>query len=113
MPLALIQVTARAMGQVRCTIAPFQIQTLIRYPASKPAGSLHDLELQPRSRFMRIHVQSNAGIQNVSRHLADHQARTEAIAAEVRDAVGQGRRVLVQTECTERLNAIKAALDGS
>ena len=46
------------------------------------------------------------------RHLANDQTRTEAIAAEVRDAIGQGRKVLVLTERTEHLDAIKAALDG-
>jgi superfamily II DNA or RNA helicase len=39
-------------------------------------------------------------------------ARTAAIAAEVRSAVGQGRKVLVLTERTEHLDAIKAELDG-
>jgi superfamily II DNA or RNA helicase len=48
----------------------------------------------------------------VFRHLANDQARTEAIPTEVRDAVGQGRKVLVLTERTEHLDAIKAELDG-
>jgi superfamily II DNA or RNA helicase len=54
----------------------------------------------------------DAGIQNVFRHLANDQARTEAIAAEVRDAFAQGRKILVLTERTEHLNAIEAALGG-
>lgn len=84
----------------------------IRYTAAKPAGAPHDLEVLPRSRFTRIDVPTDAGIQDVFRHLANDQARTEAIAAEVRDAVGQGRKVLVLTERTEHLDAIKAVLDG-
>ncbi|MBU2808757.1 hypothetical protein HF285_10940 [Acidithiobacillus ferrooxidans F221] len=84
----------------------------IRYTASKPAGAPHDLEVLPRSRFTRIDLPTDAGIQDVFRHLANDQARTEAIAAEVRDAVGQGRKVLVLTERTEHLDAIKTALDG-
>ena len=52
-----------------------------------------------------------AGIQDVFRHLANDQERTDAIAAEVRGAFGQGRKVLVLSERTEHLDAIKAALD--
>ena len=45
---------------------------------------------------------TDAGIQDVFRHLANDQARTEAIAAGVRDAVGQGRKVQVLTERTAK-----------
>jgi len=44
--------------------------------------------------------------------VANDQARTEAIASEVRDAFAQGRKVLVLTERTEHLDAIEAALGG-
>ena len=44
------------------------------------------------------------------RHLANDQGRTEAIAAEVRNAFQQGRKVLVLTERTEHLDAIRVAL---
>lgn len=84
----------------------------IRYTAAKPVGAPHDLEVLPRSRFTRIDLPTDAGIQDVFRHLANDRARTEAIADEVRDALGQGRKVLVLTERTEHLDAIKAALDG-
>lgn len=84
----------------------------IRYTAASPAGAPHDLEVLPRSRFTRIDLPTDAGIQDVFRHLANDQARTESIAAEVRDAVGQGRKVLVLTERTEHLDAIKAELEG-
>ncbi len=84
----------------------------IRYTAASPAGAPHDLEVLPRSRFTRIDLPTDAGIQDVFRYLASDQARTEAIAAEVRDAVGQGRKVLVLTERTEHLDAIKAELEG-
>mgnify|MGYP000346590235 FL=1 len=84
----------------------------IRYTAASPAGAPHDLEVLPRSRFTLIDLPTDAGIQDVFRHLANDQARTESIASEVRDAVGQGRKVLVLTERTEHLDAIKAALDG-
>ena len=83
----------------------------IRYTAAKPAGAPRDLEVLPRSRFGRIDVPTDAGIQDVFRHLANDSARTAAIAAEVRDAVAQGRKVLVLTERTEHLDAIKTELD--
>jgi len=83
----------------------------IRYTAAKPAGAPHDLEVLPRTRFSRIDLPHEAGIQDVFRHLADDQARTEAIAAEVRDAFQQGRKVLVLTERTEHFDAIRIALE--
>ena len=84
----------------------------IRYTAAKPVGALQDLEVLPRSRFTRIDLPNDAGIQDVFRHLANDHARTEAIAEDVRDAVALGRKVLVLTERTEHLVAIKVALDG-
>jgi len=84
----------------------------IRYTAAKPASAPHDLVVQSRSIFTRIDLPSEAGIQDVFRHLAVDQARTDAIAAEVRDAYQQGRKVLVLTERTEHLDAILAALNG-
>ncbi|MBM3408945.1 MAG: DEAD/DEAH box helicase [Betaproteobacteria bacterium] len=84
----------------------------IRYTAAKPAGVPHDLEVLPRSRFERIDLPTDAGIQDVFRHLVNDQTRTKAIADEVREAIKQGRKVLVLTERTEHLDAIKTALDG-
>lgn len=84
----------------------------IRYTAAKPAGAPHDLVVEPRSLFSRIDLPAETGIQDVFRHFAIDQARTAAIAAEIRDAYRQGRKVLVLTERTEHLDAILAALDG-
>jgi hypothetical protein len=42
--------------------------------------------------LQRIDLPTDAGIQDVFRHLANDQARTEAIAAEVRDAYGRDAR---------------------
>ena len=84
----------------------------IRYTAAKPASAPHDLIVEPRSLFSRIDLPPEAGIQDVFRHLAIDQARTDAIATEVREAYLQGRKVLVLTERTEHLDAILAALDG-
>ena len=51
----------------------------------------------------RINLPKDTGIQDVFRHLAIDQARTDAIAAEVISAYGKGRKVLVLTERTEHL----------
>jgi superfamily II DNA or RNA helicase len=84
----------------------------IRHTATAPASAPRDLEVLPRSRHSRIELPQDAGIQDVFRHLTNDQARTEAIATEVREAFTQGRKVLVLTERTEHLDAIEAALDG-
>jgi superfamily II DNA or RNA helicase len=82
----------------------------IRYTAASPQGAPHDLEVQPRTWPARINLPPEAGIQDVFRHLANDLARTQAIAAEVRNAFQQGRKVLVLTERTEHLDAIRGAL---
>jgi superfamily II DNA or RNA helicase len=84
----------------------------IRYIADTPAGTGHDLEVVPRSCFSKIDLPSEAGIQDVFRHLASDRERTDAIAAEVKAAFEQGRKVLVLTERTEHLDAIQEALVG-
>lgn len=84
----------------------------IRHTAAMPAGAPHVLQVQPHVRAMRIDLPARAGIQEVFRHLAEDTGRTQAIATVVREAVGQGRKVLVLTERTEHLDAIGAALDG-
>ena len=82
----------------------------IRHTAARPAGAPHDLEVVPRSRFARIDLAATAGIQDVFRHLANDLARTQAIAAEAAAAFEQGRKVLVLTERSEHLEAIRQAL---
>jgi len=68
-----------------------------RHTAAKPAGAPHDLAVTPRTLHSRIDLPQQAGIQDVFRHLAIDQARTGAIAAEVINAYGDGRKVLVLT----------------
>jgi superfamily II DNA or RNA helicase len=82
----------------------------IRHTAAKPTGAPHDLAVTPCMLHLRIDLPKEAGIQDVFRHLAIDQARTDAIAAEVINAYGQGRKVLVLTERTEHLDAIETAL---
>jgi superfamily II DNA or RNA helicase len=82
----------------------------IRHTAARPAEAPHDLQVLPRSCFARIELPLESGIQEVFRHLASDRSRTAAIAAEVRKAFDQGRKVLVLTERTEHLDAMRAAL---
>lgn len=82
----------------------------VRFKAAKPAGAPKNLAVLPRSRFTRIDLPTEAGIQDVFRYLANDQARTDAIAVEISEAFLQGRKVLVLTERTEHLDAIRAAL---
>ena len=83
-----------------------------RHTAAKPTGAPHDLAVTPCTLHARIDLPQQSGIQDVFRHLAIDQARTDAIAAEVVNAYDQGRKVLVLTERTEHLDAIQATLDG-
>lgn len=85
----------------------------IRYAAARPAGAPYDLEVVPRSLFARIDLPADTGIQEVLRHLAQDQARTETIAAEIQAAVKLGRKVLVLTERTDHLDALRSALEGT
>ena len=66
----------------------------------------------PYSLHARIDLPSEAGIQDVFRHLANDQARTVAISGEIEHVFNHGRKVLVLTERTDHLDAISAALDG-
>jgi len=84
----------------------------IRHTAAKPASAPRDLEVVARSLYSRIDLPSEAGIQDVFRYLANDQARTLVIAAEVQIAYNQGRKILVLTERTEHLGAIQAGLAG-
>jgi superfamily II DNA or RNA helicase len=84
----------------------------IRHTAARPADGPHDLEVIPQMRTTPIDVPLDAGIQDVFRYLVTDDERTEVIAAEIARAFGQGRKVLVLTERTEHLDAIRAALIG-
>jgi superfamily II DNA or RNA helicase len=84
----------------------------IRHTAAKPINAPHDLEVVPRLISEHIDLPTGAGIQDVFRHLAINQSRTQAIVAETKSAFDQGRKVLVLTERTEHLDAIQIALNG-
>lgn len=82
----------------------------VRHTASKPEGAPAVLEVVPRHLHGRIDVPADAGIQDVFRRLADDPARTTAIASEVIAVFQAGRKILVLTERTEHLDAIRSAL---
>jgi superfamily II DNA or RNA helicase len=84
----------------------------IRHTAPRSANAPHDLEVTPVSRHGRIDLGTDAGIQDVFRHLANDTLRTQAIVAKIKTAFESGRKVLVLTERTEHLDAIGAILDG-
>ena len=82
----------------------------IRHKATSAESAPHDLEVIPHSIFNKIEVSSDAGIQDVFRHLVTDHDRTTAICHEIKVAFDQGRKVLVLTERTEHLDAILAGL---
>jgi len=83
----------------------------IRHTAARPAGAPAELVVTPHFWDERVDLHADAGIQDVFRHLANDPVRTGAIAVEIRDAFRQGRKVLVLTERTDHLDAIRVALD--
>ncbi len=82
----------------------------IRHKASNSASAPHDLEVIPQMLHKRIDLPQEVGIQEVFQHIAVDINRTAAIAAQIENSFSQGRKVLVLTERTEHLDAIKAAL---
>ncbi|MFT3906694.1 MAG: DEAD/DEAH box helicase family protein [Steroidobacteraceae bacterium] len=82
----------------------------VRHTAATPAGTPQQLDVIPRFCHARIDLPTTAGIQDVFRYLANDRERTESIATEIRTAFQQGRKVLVLTERTEHLDAIRLAL---
>lgn len=84
----------------------------IRYTVPRPASAPQDLAVVPLWLDARIDLPPDGGIQEVFRHLALDSLRTGRIAVEVEQAYRQRRKVLVLTERTEHLDAIRAALQG-
>lgn len=82
----------------------------IRYTAARPASAPHDLQVIAHTRQQPIELSTEAGIQAVFRHIAADPDRTAMIAAQIERAFNQGRKVLVLTERTEHLEAIRMAL---
>ncbi|MDR1968517.1 MAG: DEAD/DEAH box helicase family protein, partial [Burkholderiaceae bacterium] len=84
----------------------------LRHTASKPADAPRESMVTPRMFDAPIHLPESAGIQEVFRHLCNDATRTAAIASEIVSAYASGRKVLMLTERTEHLDAIRPALEG-
>jgi superfamily II DNA or RNA helicase len=82
----------------------------IRHKAAQPAGAPSDLAVVPKIIESPIALPADARIQEVFRHLAQDTTRTSAVAQAVIDAFQKGRKVLVLTERTEHIEAIRLAL---
>ncbi|TCJ13924.1 DEAD/DEAH box helicase [Parasulfuritortus cantonensis] len=85
----------------------------VRYTAKRPESAPHDLEVVPKLREATITLPAEAGIQDVFRSLAEDSERTALIVEEAKAAFAQGRKVLVLTERTDHLDAIREGLEGS
>ena len=83
-----------------------------RHTAAKPLGAPQTLEVHPRFLHTPIVAPNDAPIQTVFRHLADDASRTETIATEIENACEQGRKLLVLTERTGHVEALRHALAG-
>ncbi|MGH8117681.1 MAG: DEAD/DEAH box helicase [Rhodanobacteraceae bacterium] len=82
----------------------------IRYTAAGPARAVGARVAVPCFCAAPVSLSPDAAIQDVFRSLVHDRDRTAAIAREVTDAFEHGRKVLVLTERTEHLDAIKATL---
>jgi superfamily II DNA or RNA helicase len=82
----------------------------IRHKAAQPTEAPHDLAVTPYLIESPIELPQEAGIQDVFRHLAQDPTRTKAIAQAIIDAFRRCRKVLVLTERTDHIDAIRAAL---
>lgn len=82
----------------------------IRHTAAKPEGAPRQLEVVPQFLPARIELSVDAGIQDVFRHLSEDDSRTELIVTNIVQAYREGRKLLVLTERTGHLDAIKDKL---
>lgn len=78
----------------------------IRHTAAQHENAPRELEVMPCVMQKTIELPTDAGIQDVFRHLANDSDRTTAIAVEIKNAFTKNRKVLVLTERTEHLDAI-------
>jgi len=81
-----------------------------RHTAEKPAGAPQTLEIVPQYLSARVAAADDAPIQQVFQVIASDAARTAQVADEVTAAFTAGAKVLVLTERTEHLDALRQAL---
>lgn len=85
----------------------------IRYTAARHESAPQDLEVTPFLLRKQIDVPPEDGIQEVFKYLSIDEDRTGTIAAEIKNAFDQGRKILVLTERTAHLDAILASLEST
>lgn len=83
----------------------------VRHTADLPVTAPKELRVVPRWLETPIDVPDESGIQEVFRFLAHDNARTALIAKDAASAYHEGRKVLVLTERTDHLEALKLALN--
>lgn len=84
----------------------------IRHTASRPESAPADLAVTPQWLSRPIVMPEGTGIQDVFLQVCNDTERTAKIVAEVGEAFGQGRKILVLTERTDHLSAIEEQLVG-
>jgi superfamily II DNA or RNA helicase len=82
----------------------------VRYTATRPASAPRDLAVVPHDLSTPINLPQESGFQEILRQLANDPERTYAIAAAIRKAAHEGRKILVLTQRTDHLEAIQTAL---
>jgi len=85
----------------------------IRYTAEVPENAPKQLEVTPHYITSIINAPPDVRIQEVFRHVAEDSHRTKSIVDKVKELYEQGRKILVLTERTDHLDAIKEALTNS
>ena len=81
-----------------------------RHTAERPSGAPQTLEIVPRFLTPRVGAADDAPIQQVFQVIASDAVRTAQVADEVTAAFAAGAKVLVLTERTEHLDALRQAL---
>jgi superfamily II DNA or RNA helicase len=82
----------------------------IRHMATTPENAPRDLQVLPHRLPATIHLAKDTAIQDIFRHITNDVDRTFAIATAIQENYCQGRNVLVLTERTDHLDAIKNVL---
>jgi superfamily II DNA or RNA helicase len=82
----------------------------IRHIAKGPSKAPHVLEVVPRFIRSASELLPDSAIQAVFRQLAADQPRTQVIATDILALYREGRKILVLTERTEHLDAIRVTL---
>ncbi len=84
----------------------------IRHEASRPEGAPRSLRVNPRTLVAPPTGDAAMGIQDVFRQLAANTERSQRIVEDVLRAYRSGRSIIVLTERTDHLDALKRSRSG-